>query len=45
MEFLEKLYSNENFGLYLVIAIDVLVVLFFIVLAIALSLIPNFSRN
>ena len=32
MDFLEKLYSNENFGLYLVIAIAVLVVLFFIVL-------------
>lgn len=32
MEFLEQLYSNENFGLYLVIAIAVLVVLFFIVL-------------
>ena len=32
MDFLEKLYSNENFGLYLVIAIAVLVVLFFVVL-------------
>ncbi len=32
MEFLEKLYSNENFGLYLVITIAILVVLFFIVL-------------
>ena len=32
MDFLEKLYSNENFGIYLVIAIAVLVVLFFIVL-------------
>ena len=32
MDFLEQLYSMDNFGLYLVIAIAVLVVLFFIVL-------------
>ncbi len=32
MEFLEKLYSNENFGLILVILIIALIILFFIVL-------------
>ena len=31
-DFLEKLYSNENFGVYLVIVIAILVVLFFVVL-------------
>ena len=32
MEFLEKLYSNENFGIYLLIVIAVLIVLFFVIL-------------
>ncbi len=32
MEFLENLYQNENFGLYLFIIIAILIVLFFIVL-------------
>ncbi len=32
MDFLEKLYSNENFGIYLVVIIAILVLLFFIVL-------------
>ena len=32
MDFLEKLYSNENFGIYLVVVIAILVILFFIVL-------------
>ena len=37
MEHLEKLYSNPNFGTYLLIIIGVLLVLFFIVLSLAIK--------
>lgn len=45
MEFLENLYQNENFGLYLFIIIAILIVLFFIVLFLGKKDTPKPSKK